>query len=861
MDSFAGLLNNAALMLILCLFYDTFGVYAIAKNNLRYCCTGVLVGLIGIAVMLNPWSIQPGVFFDTRWVLLSLCGLFFGLFPTMIAVIITGSFRLYQGGPGGVVGTVVIVVTACVGLAWKYWQEKHDKPLGWKELYTFGFLVQLAMLSCMFLMPKEMQLPIIKAVAPPILIIFPLLTMVIGLILKRQKTRRDARKELLENRKSLIKERGLLRGVINSIPDLIFFKNTEGEYLGCNRSFESFVGFEEQSLLGKTDFDLFDKDTAEFFGRKDDEIFTSGKPVTNEEWVDYPDGKKVLWDTMKTQFKGLDGTLHGLVGISRDITDRMRAEEALKINEQRLQLAIEGADLGMWDWDMQTNDVYFSPRYLSMLGYGPMELPHTLATWDNLLHPEDRETVKQQIFSCIEKGSGKWGTEFRLRHKSGQYLWISGRGKIVEFSQNGSPIRAAGTHRDITYRKITEEELRVREERFRELFNNMGSAVAIYDAVEEGNNFIFKDLNRAGLLSSQLKLHEIVGKKVTKIFPAIKEMGLLDVFQRVYKTGIPEQFPSSFYQDDRITLWVENYVCKIPSGEIVAVYNDITVRKKAEAELVRSKEEWEKTFDAIPDIVTIQDKDFRIVRANKAATNFFRLEFGELIGQKCYEVFRGTHAPCPGCPGIITLEDINSHVGIIEHQSLKKIFQVSSSPLLGENCDVQYLIHMARDITEQKKMEEELLKGRKLESVGILAGGIAHDFNNILAAILGNISLALTNTDPKDEIYELLTESEKASLRAKDLTQQLLTFSKGGELVKKIAAIEEVIRDSAGFVLRGSNVRCDFKFNEGLWPVTIDSGQISQVIQNIIVNASQAMPTGGAIAIDCSNYRLDSSTV
>ena len=250
MDSFSGLLNNAALMLVLCVVYDTFGVYAISNRNLRYCLTGVLVGLIGIAVMLNPWSLQPGVFFDTRWVLLSLCGLFFGLTPTAVAVIITGSFRLYQGGPGGTVGTVVIVVTACVGLAWKYWMEKHDKPLGWKQLYAFGVLVQLAMLSCMFLMPANMRIPIIKAVAPPILIIYPVLTMLVGLILKRQETRRDAEKELVENRKALIKERGLLKGVINSIPDLIFFKSTEGAYLGCNRSFESFAGFEEQSLLG-----------------------------------------------------------------------------------------------------------------------------------------------------------------------------------------------------------------------------------------------------------------------------------------------------------------------------------------------------------------------------------------------------------------------------------------------------------------------------------------------------------------------------------------------------------------------------------------------------------------------------------
>ena len=562
--------------------------------------------------------------------------------------------------------------------------------------------------------------------------------------------------------------------------------------------------------------------------------------------------------TNRAQFDD-QGQVENYQSIGEDITERKEAEKALKINDERLKLALEGADLGLWDWDLQTNEIYFNPRYLSMLGYGPTELPHNLATWENLLHPNDKELAKQNIQNSIEKGSGKWGNEFRLRHKDGQYQWISGRGKVVEFSQDGLPLRAAGTHLDITARKVAEEKLKGREERFREIFNNMSSGVAIYEVVEAGNDFVFKDINRVGLLSSKLETHEVVGKKVTEFFPGLKETGLIDAFQRVYETGIPEHFPNLFYQDDKQALWVENYVCRIPSGEIISIYDDITDRKKSEEELSRANEEWEKTFDAIPDIVTIQDKNMQIVRANKAAADFFAMEYGELIGQKCYGVFSGTDDPCPGCPGIIALEDVNNHIEIIEHQRLKKIFQVSSSPLFDANGEVQYLIHMARDITEQKKMEEELLKGRKLEAVGVLAGGIAHDFNNILAAILGNISLALTTTDPKDETYELLVESEKASLRAKDLTRQLLTFSKGGEPVKKIAAIDEIVRDSANFVLRGSKVRCDCLFSKDLSAVEIDSGQISQVIQNIVLNASQAMPTGGIIEIDCINYKCGAS--
>jgi nitrogen-specific signal transduction histidine kinase/CheY-like chemotaxis protein len=158
-----------------------------------------------------------------------------------------------------------------------------------------------------------------------------------------------------------------------------------------------------------------------------------------------------------------------------------------------------------------------------------------------------------------------------------------------------------------------------------------------------------------------------------------------------------------------------------------------------------------------------------------------------------------------------------------------------------------------RDITDQKLMEEELLKVKKLESLGVLAGGIAHDFNNILVSILGNINLATYNLDPDNKIFHLLKKAEKASLRAKDLTMQLLTFSKGGDPVKETASVSETIRDSASFILRGGTVSCNFNIPDDLWFVEVDRGQISQVIQNLIINASDAMPKGGEISISCKN--------
>ncbi len=157
-----------------------------------------------------------------------------------------------------------------------------------------------------------------------------------------------------------------------------------------------------------------------------------------------------------------------------------------------------------------------------------------------------------------------------------------------------------------------------------------------------------------------------------------------------------------------------------------------------------------------------------------------------------------------------------------------------------------------QDITERRKLDEELSKMEKLQSLGVLAGGIAHDFNNILTGIIGNIYFARESlNDRKRE--QALYEAEKAAMHAKELTGQLLTFSKGGSPVKKISVVSEIVRTSAEFVLRGSNVRCEFSFADGLLPAIVDPGQISQVINNIVINAKQAMPEGGVVKVRAEN--------
>ncbi len=160
---------------------------------------------------------------------------------------------------------------------------------------------------------------------------------------------------------------------------------------------------------------------------------------------------------------------------------------------------------------------------------------------------------------------------------------------------------------------------------------------------------------------------------------------------------------------------------------------------------------------------------------------------------------------------------------------------------------------VCRDITAKKKMEGELLKMQKLESLGLLAGGIAHDFNNILTGIIGNLSLAKLAAGPETALRSKLAETERACMRAKDLTQQLLTFAKGGAPIKKTLPLSGLIREAVGFTLRGSNVACRLDIADDLLPVDADEGQITQVINNLVINAQQAMPEGGALTVTAVN--------
>jgi len=194
---------------------------------------------------------------------------------------------------------------------------------------------------------------------------------------------------------------------------------------------------------------------------------------------------------------------------------------------------------------------------------------------------------------------------------------------------------------------------------------------------------------------------------------------------------------------------------------------------------------------------------------------------------------------------------------LISRNETERVIGAQCAPVRDPGGRIIGAVIVFRDKTGKREVEEELIKTEKLESVGILAGGIAHDFNNILTAIMGNISLALLHRSEEGMAFAKIEEARKACLRARELTLQFLTFSKGGAPVRQVQSIEKILHESVGLALTGSRLRCDYSIPDDIFPVEVDRGQISQVIQNLVFNADHAMPKGGVIKVKARNVEVD----
>ncbi len=625
----------------------------------------------------------------------------------------------------------------------------------------------------------------------------------------------------------------------------------------------------------------------------------------------------------------------------------------------------------------------------SMIGRHPREV----------IGKEAFEKIAERIAAALDGKEQEYESSFLLPdgnefHFRAHYLPRIGESGVEGF---------LAVLQDITTRKSAEGCLQESEDRFRALFEKMPSGVAVYEAADNGGDFILKDFNRAAERIEKVDRKQVIGKRVTEAFPGVKEFGVFAVFRRVWETGKTEFFPESLYRDGSDSgSWRECWVYKLPSGDLVAVYNDVTERKRSEEALRESQKKHKRVSEHSPAIVyqfmMTQNGDFTFPYISDAVQDMLGVSPQEamqdsaalldLIHPDDREAFVGkvvqsaqTLKPfhetiravidgrtiwieCRSIPermddggtlwdgffvdvtervqaeeslkeailrqnqavkaGNVGLWDWDlktnkvhysaewkRQIGYEDHEisddleewqsrvhpddlapTVEKVQQsiaevrknhrvefrfrhrdgsyrwilAQAAILQDENGRPSRMVGSHIDLTGRKQMEAEkarleqqIVQGQKLDSIGKLAGGIAHDYNNMLNVILGYSEDLLERLHPEDPMRESVNEIVEASKRSASLTRQLLAFSRKQPLRPEVLDLNRVVKDQERMLQRiiGEDIELKVLLAEKLDRVEVDPSQIMQVILNMASNARDAMPRGGILTIETENVVLD----
>ena len=516
---------------------------------------------------------------------------------------------------------------------------------------------------------------------------------------------------------------------------------------------------------------------------------------------------------------------------------------------------------------------YISPSHAHIMGYEPEDLmgKSCLA----FVHPDD----KKNLFPLLKKYIGQ-KVKHLLTGKSSELsesLWFRIKDKAGKWHHLESTVNIVDDEllfisRDITERKQAEDEFM---ESARFLSN-------ILSSIQDGISILDKDMKilMVNHTIKQWYSHALplVGKKCYEAYHGRSERCETCPSYQTITTGAAAQEVVPLRDCNGTPQgWLDLYsfpLKDLSTGEFIGVIEyvrDITAYKRTDEALRESEQKLRHIIEQAPDGIVLTDEQGAIIEWNPGMEKIVGLQREDAIGRKLFDVqyLSATEEQ----KQVVSYEQVET--------MMTDLLQTGQSPWLNRLSEREFqrpdgtrrnsqvltfliktnkgymMASITRDITSRKRMENELQKMEKLESLGILAGGIAHDFNNILSAILGNVSLAKLRVQPEEKLYAYLNNAETACSRARDLTQQLLTFAKGGAPVKKTSSIVQLLNETAGFALRGSNVRCEFQIAEDLWTAEVDEGQISQVIHNLVINADQAMPQGGMIEVRAENISVN----
>jgi len=491
--------------------------------------------------------------------------------------------------------------------------------------------------------------------------------------------------------------------------------------------------------------------------------------------------------------------------------------------------------------------------------------------WNNDQSP-DHERMDRTAERALLDGASGYQQEFPIIGTDGLH-WLSE--EVIIHPGGPNEWNLAGVIVDITKRHEAEDARRTTERQLEQILK--GADCLLWQAIVTGDpdiqlqwqmfvppSILFKRIfgENAGPEKDRLWTEEMV--------PEWKEI------QRTSRDALRQDRPDyeqEFHVANNANTFLFREHVKVTRlgpnmWNLVGVVVDITARREAELALAAEKERLAVTLGSMSEGVITIDHRGKVLFMNKAAAEMTQWTAEETVGRDVTEICLLKNA-ASGRETALPVKDVleeGIHAEVPAQTLMKgrsdrmRLVEGRLVPVANVSSKRVGAVLVLRDITERQRMEEKLQNAAKMESVGILAGGIAHDFNNILTAILSNLTLLQLDLGGMPEQASMLDDAVLATKRAAELTLQLLTFSKGGDPVRSAVHLPEVIREATTFAHRGSGVKSEFDMAAGLWAADVDKAQISQVIQNLVINATQAMPNGGTLRITASNERISAGS-
>ena len=581
-------------------------------------------------------------------------------------------------------------------------------------------------------------------------------------------------------------------------------------------------------------------------------------------------------------------------GLVVDISALKEAEQVIRASEARHRDLFEGAVEGVFQSTPEGRFVSVNPSLARIFGCAT---PAEFLAWteDGAKSLYVSSGRREEFF--FELGERDNVTDFQseVRCRDGSVKWISENVRAVR-DAGGHLLHLQGFLTDVTERRKAMMAIQESESRYRALFENI--PVAIFELDLSGLGRILQGWHAAGVrdLTAHLADHPgefaalagcvkvvAVNETAVRLAKAESKAHLQGEIAQLLNTqgfGVLQHWLESIWQGHNdgeaeaelgdfvggchhtyLRWWMPRQAEWLRLEHAVVALVDLTELNRAEAALAAEKERLTVTLRAMAEGVVTTDTRGIVQFLNRAAEDLTQCDAATAVGRPIAEicVLRGPRSdeafvlPLTQVLEERALADLPPETRLVGRKGATCLVEGCCAPVQDAESQVVGAVLVIRDVTVHQRFEQELERASRLESVGVLAGGIAHDFNNILTAIMGNITLALLDAGGLVTVERYLQEAERATLRARDLTQQLLTFAKGGDPVRTAVRLPEIIREVAEFALHGSRVKCEFDLPPGLWPADADQGQLGQVVQNLVINAVQAMPEGGSIRIRATN--------